>query len=647
MKKTVFFACVFIYIIIQTTVYSQSNKKELSKIYSEAVAYAEDKNYHEAISLLKRLVSEDPERPEVLYYLGYCYLNCTNGADSAVIFFQRGLMVLPEADRNSSLGVDLQYSVAKSYHLQMKFDQAIDEFEKLLLIIPDEDVEMQDRIKREIETCSNGKELVNKPVKLEVVNLGDAINSGDDDHSPLISADGELIFYTTRRESEYNELLPDGQYSEKIFYSKKTGDKWTKGDIISKLFRKDGHESCVALSADGQELYLYRNDIEGRNLYVCLYDGSSWSEPTKLPKPINSIYDETHVTLSPDKSVMYFTSSRPGGYGGLDIYEVRRLPDGKWASPKNLGSEVNTKYDEETPMLHPDGRTLYFASEGHNCMGGFDIFISRIQPDSIWSKPVNMGYPINTPDDDFFFVPTVSYNQAYYASSRFEDNHGGMDIYLVQYEEPVENRLAVLKGTIQSENDAPIETVRVFVFEKESGDLVGQYCPHAGTGKYVMILEAEKIYELKYSGEGFEDYVANLPVTRNMTYSNLQAAKKVDDVTMASIVKEEPKQTTDVAVSDVKPLDANDDIPYYTVQILTLNKPVISWEDAFKGLDTTLVKEYKCKNSMYRYAYGLFKGYKATLKVKEEVLKVSPFSDSFIRDVKQYDDLIETADDKK
>ena len=643
MMKKLVLNLILINLVFTAAIFSQENKRAVSKKYSDAVALAEVEDYHDAILLLKEVLDEDPSSPEALYYTGYCYLNTPSGADSAISYFIRGLEVLPKEDMNSSLGIDLRYSLAKSHLLLMKFDSAIEEYETLLELVPADAQELQDRIKREIETCNNAIELVKKPVKLEVKNLGPNINSASDDHSPLISADGETLYFTTRRESEYSELMPDGQYSEKIYYSKDTAGGWSKAQILSKLFRKDGHESGVALSADGQELYLFRNDIEGRNLYVCYYDGSSWSEPVKLPKPINSIYDETHLTLNPDKTVMYFTSDRPGGYGGLDIYRVRRLPNGEWAVPQNLGPEINTPYDEETPFLHPDGRTLYFASEGHNSMGSFDIFVSRQQPDSTWSAPVNMGYPINTPDDDFFFVPTVSYNKAYYASAKFGDSYGGMDIYLVEYEEPEENRLAVLKGKVESEDDVPIENVRVYVTEKGDDALIGQYKPHAGTGNYVMILEAEKTYELKYSGEGFEDYNKEMTVTRSMTYSNMQSAKSIDEVTMIPVAK--PVVVTEPVTTVA--MDESDGIPYYTVQILTRKGPVYSWEKAFEGLELSLIKEYKCKNNMYRYAYGTYKGYKASLKGKEEVLNATSFDDSFIRDVKQYDELVETQPDDK
>jgi hypothetical protein len=646
MNKTAILLVSVFFCFITLSQGQQQKDKAISKEYSYAVSLANNKDFERAITIFKRVLKAQPNSPETLYYLGYCYLNTSEGPDSAIIYFNRGINALPQSDKTSALGIDLQYSISKSYHKLLKPAEAIASFEKLLTLLPENDLVFRKEIGREIEMCQNTIELLKKPVKLEVKNLGNTVNTKYDDHSPLVTIDGSTLFYTSRRASSYSQFMPDGQYSEKIYFSSldTVSGKWEKARILNKIFKREGHESCVSISADGQELYLFRNDMDGQKLYVSLFDGTSWAEPAKLPKPINSDFNETHATLNPDKSVMYFTSDRPGGYGGLDIYQIRRLPNGEWAKPLNLGSGVNTEYDEETPMLHPDGKTLYFASEGHNCMGGFDIFFTKANDDSTWTKPVNMGYPINTVDDDFFFVPTIVYNKAYYASARFNDTFGKSDVYFIEYEEPEESRLAVFTGLILSDpEDAPLENIRLTLREKGSETIIGNFKPHPGTGKYLVIVETGKNYKLQFEGQDFKNYDTEMEVHLEMAYTKAQKAFPMQKVTMQStlLTQSEPQITVPGVAQET-----TDGIPYYTVQILTRKGPVSSWK-AFKGLDVALIHEYKCKNNVYRYAYGQYKGFKAALKAKEKVFEITTFDDSFIRDITQYDELLEKSDDQK
>jgi tetratricopeptide (TPR) repeat protein len=602
------------------------------KYFNEGAKLAEDKDFKGAIMLFKRVLREEPENVEVLYNIGNCYLNTSDGPDTAVIFFEKAAKQLKEEQYLTDLGVDLQLSLGKSYQMLLRYEKALDLYKNFLKLLSPEDIELETEIRREMEICENGIELVSHPVELKVRNLGPNINSKYDDHSPLVSADESLLIFTSRRASSYSERMPDGQYEERIYISHMEGDKFGKAEILKKhLFKHPGHVAGVALSADGNQILMYRNDVNGKNIYESKFDGTTWTEPVKLPAPVNSKFDETHASLSSDNNMMFFTSNRPGGYGGLDIYQVRRLPDGSWGLPKNLGPEINTEYDEETPIIHPDGKTLFFSSEGHNSMGNLDIFYSHVKADSSWTDPVNIGYPINTPDDDFFFMPTTTQNKAYYASSKYEDNFGRSDLYEIKYKEPVENRLAVVKGVVRTTNNAPLENVRIYVTEKPGGEQVGIYRPNPGSGKYVLILEADKEYNIRFTGLGFNEVDRSFDVSREMAYKKQHQATHMSDVTLVAEVVEKP------AVPSCE--DLSDGIPCYTVQILALKWPVKTW-DIFVNLERDLIKEYKCKDGYYRYSYGAFKGYKKSLKGKEKVLKTGKWQDAFIRDRKQYDDMI-------
>ncbi|TRX70891.1 PD40 domain-containing protein [Carboxylicivirga sp. M1479] len=617
---------------------AQTETKVDTKKFNEAVKLANDEAFGEAIKLFADILETNPENVAVLYNIGNCYLNTSDGPDTAIVYFEKAYNLLEDDEKIGDIGVDIQLSIGKSYQYLLEQEKAITAYEELIAILPAEDDLLRQEALREIEICENAIELMQSPVVLKVKNLGPNINSKYDDHSPMISADQSQLFFTSRRASSYSDLLFDGQYAERIYSSSKEDNEWKKAKSLQELFKKPGHEAGVAISAQATELVIYRNDIDGANLYSSMFDGSTWSEPVKAVSPINSKYEETHLTATADKQTLYFTSNRPGGMGGLDIYRVRKLPNGEWGKAENMQA-FNTMYDEETPVLHPNGKIMYFSSEGHNSMGQFDIFYCVMDDEGNWGPVINMGYPINTPDDDFFFVPTTTPNVAYYASARYDDNYGGTDIYLIEYEEPEINRLAVIKGCINSTNDAPIENVVIKVTREGETTPVGQYRPHPGTGKYVLILEADAKYVVEYSGLGFEEQSTTLDVTREMTYKSSSTASNLDDVMMLADAKPVPESEEEETVKVVQALDTSDGIPYYTVQILSLKQALSSY-DVFVGLEHDLIKEYKCTDGFYRYSYGSFKGYKAALKGKEKVLNTKLWQDSFVRDIKQYEQLM-------
>ncbi|WP_430812077.1 MULTISPECIES: tetratricopeptide repeat protein [unclassified Carboxylicivirga] len=613
---------------------AQSDAKIDNKTFNAAVRLADDEAFDEAIDLFSQLLKEAPNNIPILYNLGNCYLNTSDGPDTAIVYFEKAFHLLQEEERIGDLGVDLQFSIGKSYQHLYQHDKAIATYEALIEMLPPADELLRQDALREIEICENAIQLMQSPVELKVKNLGSGINSKYDDHSPLITADQNLLLFTSRRASSYSEKLFDGQYAERIYSATKDDAGWEKAKSLKELFKRAGHEAAVGLSAEGSEMIIYRNDVDGANLYTCLYDDDTWSEPIKMKDPINSKFDETHATATADKQTIYFTSNRPEGLGGLDIYRVRRLPNGQWGKAENMAA-FNTPFDEETPILHPNGKVMYFSSEGHNTMGQFDIFYSVMDKEGNWGPAINMGYPINTPDDEFFFVPTTTPNIAYYASARYDDNLGGSDIYRIEYEEPEVNRLAVLKGSLAASDDAPIENVIINVTDEATQQTIGQYRPHPGTGKYVLILEADGKYKIEYGGNGFKTQQRTIEINREMTYKNSSKAFEFNDIMLASVA---PAPVDDKVATEVT-YDISDGIPYYTVQILSLKRPVASYA-VFKNLEQDLIKAYQCKDGFYRYAYGTFKGYKAALKAKEKVLKTGLWHDSFVRDIKQYDSLI-------
>ena len=272
------------------------------------------------------------------------------------------------------------------------------------------------------------------PEDVEIENLGPDINSKFYDYAPVVDADETIMIFTSRRkEQNLNEDVSDDNIPfEDIFVSKKVNGLWDYPDNIGNVVNTMYHDSNVGLSKDGKELYIYKDENNG-DIYVSKIDeGGAWSYPEPLDKHINTDFSETSLSLSPDGNTMFFASNKPGGEGGFDIWVSQKNDKGAWQKSTNLGAPINTPYDEDGPFIGFDGKTLYYSSRGGNGMGGYDIY--RVEYDSasqVWSSPTNMGYPINTPDDDIYFTPSKDGKSAYYASVK-EDGLGYTDLYMLK-----------------------------------------------------------------------------------------------------------------------------------------------------------------------------------------------------------------------
>jgi outer membrane protein OmpA-like peptidoglycan-associated protein len=341
---------------------------------------------------------------------------------------------------------DILYSIGRAYQYGLMFEEAVDFYQQYLSRLEKEtDYRGEDKIplnqvKRRIYECENGLEFVNNARNFDIVNLGAQINSNSLDYAPVINADETMMIFTSRRkEDNLNENVYDDNFAyEDIFISYKVDGKWMPAENIGPTVNTLYFESNLALSADGQQLYIYRDENNG-DIYVSdrKSDGS-WSQPTPLSDNINSSYSENSVSISPDGQTLYFSSNRPGGYGGLDIYKCEKDRRGMWGKVTNLGDKVNTPYDEDGVFIDYDGKTLFFSSRGRKGMGGYDIFKSEYDSENDnWGDPINLGYPINTPDDDIFFVSSKDGKRGYYATVR-SGGTGYLDIYMVEIPEMTE-----------------------------------------------------------------------------------------------------------------------------------------------------------------------------------------------------------------
>ncbi len=407
---------------------------------------------------------------------------------------------------------------------------------------------MYDKLKTTLQQLKNAEKYIAQPLKVEIRNLGPQINSPYPDFAPVISADESVLYFTSRRPgSTGNKIASDGLYFEDIYVSENQNGQWTPARNVGSPLNSATHDACIALSADGQTLFLFNSD-NGGDIFQSRLKGTRWLPPKNLGSPINSKYWEPSVCLSADERTLFFVSDRPGGMGGRDIYMCRRLPNGKWSAPINLGPPINTPYDEDGPFFHPDGKTLFYSSNGPNSIGGFDIFRSELRPDSTWSPPVNLGYPINTPGDDIYFVLSASGLHGYYASER-DDSYGEKDIYLVDFStlrvastpsqetkkeeelnvtsEPsaapvFRPNLTLVTGIIyDEETKAPLEAT-IVIIDNVRSETLAVLTSNAATGKYLISLPAGKNYGIAVTAPGYAFHSENFVVEESMGYREVR-----------------------------------------------------------------------------------------------------------------------------
>jgi outer membrane protein OmpA-like peptidoglycan-associated protein len=381
------------------------------------------------------------------YDAGYLHL-LTIGKELAVKYFLRVYR------QNPNYRFDLQYSIGKSYQYGLDFDNALHFYKLYKARLTEKghydgkDKVLMEEVDKSILECIQGKELVANPGNFSIVNIGREINSDFEDYAPVLNEkEDEIIFTSRRREGNLNQnVAEDNKPYEDIFIATKNNGVWGYAANIGNGVNTPFHDSNLALSADGKTLYILKDD-GGGDIYNCsrAADGT-WGAPVPLPGIINSSFEEKSISISKDGKTLYFSSNRPGGFGGIDVYTATKDARGEWSNVKNLGPKINTAYDEEGPFISYDLVTLYFSSKGHKNMGSYDIFKATYNAaEDGWSEPENLGYPINTPDDDIFYITSSDGKRAYYSSVR-EDGLGYTDIFVITTPEGMKDVVAATEG---------------------------------------------------------------------------------------------------------------------------------------------------------------------------------------------------------
>ncbi|MCD4682174.1 MAG: tetratricopeptide repeat protein, partial [Bacteroidales bacterium] len=400
------------------------NVKKGDKFYTDGPGM-----YRLAIDNYLKAYKFNPENALLNYKIGRCYLH-DNDKSEAIKYLEKAHLLDPRISLDMEYN-DVNYLMAKAYHLDYQFNRAIEKYkEHKNALTPEQLAKEETIIDKRIKECNTAKELVANPERVFVDDMGEVVNSAYPDYRPLVLPEENMMMFTSARESTTGgKRDKDSYYFEDIFVTYYEEGRWTVPDNAYAL-NSMNHDATAGISSDGTILYVYKSS-GGNQLYESILVDNMYGYPEKMPNTINDGLKQASAALTFDKTKLYFTSLREDGYGGQDIYYTKKDAKNRWQNPVNIGATINTPYDEEGIFISLDGNTLYFSSNGHNTMGGFDIFKSEYK-DGSWTNPVNLGYPINTPDDDVFFTMAASGQRGYYSSKK-RDGFGEQDLYMIAF----------------------------------------------------------------------------------------------------------------------------------------------------------------------------------------------------------------------
>ncbi len=465
-----------------------------------------------ALNTFKEVERNSPDNGVVLYYIGYCQLELKQ-IDKAK------QTLIKSIGTTNNFKPESNVLLGKIYMMEENYDKAIDLFKTYTSSVNFEK-EVKEEAELFLQQCNNAVILKASAVNVEVLNLGVGINSIYDDKNPCITADGSKLVFTSRRPESTNsevDVEGDQKYFEDIYLAQMDSatKSFLKAGAVSGAINTKAHDACTSISADGKQIFIYKNDLKdkesrGGDVFVSKISNGKWRTPDPIGKPISSSYWEGGACISPDGKKYFFTSERPGGAGRSDIWMVERKNKKEWGKPINL-SEINTPYDEAGMFLAPDGKTLFFCSNGPRSMGSYDVFKS-VYENNKWSEPINLGFPINSSAKEGQLTISADAKTAYISSDR-KGSIGENDIYKIDLKDyailekdgkkKVSNGLSILKGTVRDGYEGyGLPEIEILLTDA-SGANLGSTMTNEN-GEYFFTLKGGK-YTISIKKKGFKD----------------------------------------------------------------------------------------------------------------------------------------------
>jgi outer membrane protein OmpA-like peptidoglycan-associated protein len=523
---------VFILFCFRSHSFGQTSKLVYREKITQGNYLMLENNYVRALRSFKEAYLIDSTSANINYKLGLCYLQSSTEKNKAVYHLEKAVKHVirnysPEDVTEKKAPIFAYYSLGIAYRLNYNFTASNLYFNKLKDLVGKRNNALASDIEKQLIINTNAEVYARDTANVKISNLSDTINSQFPDYYPVISADESTLIFTSRRNGGTGEeKTDDDQFLEDIYVSYKKNDgSYTAAKSIGVNINTILNEASVGLAPDGIQLFVYK-DINGGDIYYSKLIGDSWSSLTPFSASINSPFTENHASISLDGNTLYFVSNRKvGGFGGRDIWSSVKSPTGEWSLPTNLGPTINTAADEDAPFIHSDGVTLFFSSNGHKSMGGFDVFKTTKTSDGKWSEPENLRAPINTTDDDLFYVQSVDGKHGYLSSSRI-GSVKDKDIYRIDFEQSITKPLVLLRGVLKFDSiNTQTSNARITVIDSVNKELVQVINPNELTGKYSMILNpgsTGKTYNISLEAEGFKSAKISLVIPPNSSYQEIE-----------------------------------------------------------------------------------------------------------------------------
>jgi hypothetical protein len=579
-------------------------KTEIDSLNKAQVMF-EDGNFVMALPLYEKMLQNHPKEMYLKYVVGICGLHRSD-------MHEKALELLLQVYEKNKKAADIELDIARAYHYNYKFEEAIamlEKYQKKKSTTEDKKKQAQQLT----DYCINAKALVAAPVDAEIENIGEIMNTVNSEYVPVISSDEQVMIFTYRgdestggKQDAFNQPDELGVYYEDVFITHKEGDNWVSAGSIGTDINTNVHDAAIAISNDGQKLFIFRdNGFDGGDIYLSVLKGESWSVPEKLKGDVNTSAWEGSASLSADEKTLYFSSETPGGYGGKDLYRASLMADGFWGNIKNLGQTINTAYDDDAPFIHPDGITLLYSSKGQNSMGGYDIFKTELKQDSSWSTPVNMGYPINTPDEDIYFVLAANGTRGYYASGK-SGGFGLQDIYIVDVSKVLKAPPVYMLSGITTVEQKPTETqIKIEILDKN--EVYRDFTSNSTSGQYLVNLPVGANYKVTYSLKDYPSQTVNVEALGVTAYTektvniNFFIPKDTIPKTDSLLAKTDTVNTTKVtAAVDIG--NSSKEGLEFKVQIAAYNLPRNYKYDYLKGLGK--VEKLLLQDGITRFTIG-------------------------------------------